>query len=379
MLRFCLLLTLTLGLFCFTLRQSLQAQTLPVPAGPGAPAINVTPTPPTTGTSVATPTSADKKKPVIIKYYEFKSVCIQPEVEKPVMSEAVKEKRLALIQQKLKKSEETKNKTQIAQIKALLIKEYIKQEKFSKAEELFKKEGVYLSESDQALISADIDVSKNLIRQAKNNLNSYLETHPKDIAAYEKIAEIYTLLGSHTEAKMALEDLSKMNSKKDYTAALCESSVLSADHVYIKYYCGNLIKKDSKNHLAYVYLGISLRDQEKYKEAMQNFKQSLKIKPSEFASTCLAESYALNKDYAMSIKQFEESVKINPNSKRAHLGLANTYVKNNLYPEALEQFKISCKLGLKPLVEMSTAANFLKTQKSELADAYFNEIQSCKN
>lgn len=353
------------------------AQTMQLPP---MPAVNITPNPapttaPTSSTTPVLPASADVTK---VKYYEFKSICLKPEEIKKPLSASVKTKRLALLQEKLKKSEADKNSKLTQQIKSLLIQEHLRQENYNLAEELFKKESANLSESEAVLLSADIDISKNLFRQAKDNLNAFLEKHPKNRDTLEKVAEVYILLQSYTEARMVYEDLSKINTKKDYTEDLCRTSSFDADHSNVEIYCGRLVKKYPKNFLGNIYLGISLRDQEKYKDAVTHFQTSLKIQPSEFASTCLAEVYFLTQEHSKAISQYEESIKIQPLSKRAHLGLANAFAKRSLFTEALEYYKKSCQLGLKPLTEMFTAASTLKSQKSNLTDSYFSEIQACK-
>ncbi len=392
MLRFSLLILTGSSLLCLNLS---HAQTINLPPGMGAPPISITPssggafapgtTPGVTGasgttgtTGLAGTTSGDPSKTPAKKYYEFKSICIKEEEIPPVLSTTIKEKRLALIQTKLDKAIADKNKESTQLLKAALIREHIKQNNFLKAEELFLREGIHLSETDRMIIATDIDLNKKLPKLAKNNLNKYLETHQKDILALEKLATVYGVLGYYSDAMMAYEDLQKMNPKKSYAEDLCESATLGADHVNVTKYCHLLQTKDPKNNMADIYIGISLRDQEKYKEAIKSFEKSLKLKQTEYASTCLAETLYLNKDFTKAIEQFEESVKISPISKRARLGLANTYLKQNLFKEALEQFKESCKLGLQPLIEMSAAANSLRTQKSDLADLYFEEIQKCK-
>jgi len=354
-----------------------HAQTINVPTGSGAPAISITPTTPSLSLG-ATPVSGDQTKVPIKKYYEFKSICVHAEEVPVPVSSSIKEKRLALLKSKLEKAIEDKDNEKMKTIKALLIREYIKQDQLMKAEELFIREGIHLTETDRILIATDIDLNKKLPKLAKNNLNKYLETHQKDILALEKLANVYIILQYYTDAFMVYEDLQKINSKKNYIEALCQSSTLNADHINVTKYCHLLQTKEPKNNMANIYIGISYRDQEKYKEAINSFEKSLKIKPTEYASTCLAESFYLNKDFQKAIEQFHQSVKINPQSKRARLGLANTYLKQNLFKEALEQFKDSCKLGLQPLVEMSAAANQLKVQKSDLANLYFDEMEKCK-
>lgn len=383
MLRLCLMILALYGLFCLNLRHSFwrnesYAQSFPVPVAPLVPAPTISITPNGTLPATAVPNSSDKTKKTVPKYYEFKSICLQPEEEKTILSDSIKQKRLSLIKEKLKKSQEAKNNKLTQEIKALLIKEYLKQDNAAEAEDLFKQDGVFLSESEQAVIAADIDIVKKLLRQAKNNLNKYLEAHPKDILALEKLAAIYSLSNNYSEAKIVYDDLSQLNPKKDYTEDLCRVSALNADHSNVTFFCEKLLKQNPKNYLAPIYLGVSLRDQEQYSDAIKSFQSSLKIEPSEFASTCLAESYALNNDLTKAIQQYEESIKIKPESKRSHLGLANAYLKKNLYPEALEQFKMSCRLGLKPISEMSTAAKALKAQKSNFADSYFDAMQVCK-
>ncbi len=379
MLRFSPFIFIGLSWFCLNLS---QAQTINLPPGTGAPPISITPT--TTSKSAlpqgttSTAASSDLSIVPIKKYYEFKSICVQDEEVQPSYSAHVKSKRLELIQSKLEKAVTAKNTEQIQQIKSLLIREYIKQKNYSKAEELFLRDSIHLNETDRMLIATDIDLYKQLPKLAKNNLNKYLETHQKDILALEKLAEVYIILGYFTDAVLAYEDLEKMNSKKNYSEFLCQSVTLNADHANVTKYCHQLQKKDPKNNMADIYIGISQRDQEKYKEAIKSFEKSLKLKPTEYASTCLAESYYLNKEYMKAIEQFKVSVEIKPESKRARLGLANTYLKQNLFQEALEQFKESCKRGLQPLIEMSAAANALRSQKSDLANLYFDEMQKCK-
>lgn len=384
MLRFSLLILAASPLVCLNLS---QAQTINLPPGTGAPPISITPSTPSTtpvipgaiaSPAVAIPSSGDPSKVPVKKYYEFKSICVKEEEISPPLSATVKEKRLALIQNKLEKATAAKNTEQIQQIKALLIREYMKQDHFTKAQELFLREGIQLSETDRMLIATDIDLYKDLPKLAKNNLNKYLETHPKDYLSLEKLADVYIVLGYYSDAMMAYEDLQKLNPRKSYAENLCQSATLNADHANVSKYCHQLQTKDPKNIKADIYIGISFRDQEKYKEAIKSFEKSLKIKPTEYASTCLAESFYLNKEFAKAIEQFEASVKIKPESKRARLGLANTYIKQNLFKEALEQFKESCRLGLQPLIEMSAAANTLKNQKSDLANLYFDEMQKCK-
>ena len=372
MLRYCQFFVLGLSLLCLRLS---HAQSISLPPAAGAPPISITPIPPAT---IAVPASGDLTKAPIKKYSEFKSICVRDEELPALMSSTVKEKRLALVQNKLDKAVATQNAGQISILKALLIREHIKQNNFVKAEEIFLREGIHLTETDRVLIATDIDLNKKLNKLAKNNLNKYLETHQNDILALEKLAEIYISLNFFSDATMAYEDLQKINSKKSYSEHLCRSATLNADHANVRKFCFKLQTQEPKNIMASIYLGISWRDQEKYPEAIKSFEKSMEIKPSEYASTCLAESLYLSKNFAKAIQQFETSVKIKPDSKRARLGLAVTYLKQNLFSEALIQFKEACKLGLQPLIEMSAAANTLKTQKSDLANIYFDEIQKCK-
>ena len=372
MLRYCQFFVFAMSLLCLRLS---HAQSIGLPPAVGAPPISITPAVPPV---LSVPASGDLTKVPIKKYYEFKSICVREEELPAIMSSSVREKRLALIQNKLDKAAETQNTGQISNLKALLIREHIKQNNFKKAEEIFLREGIHLTETDRVLIATDIDLNKKLLRLAKNNLNKYLIDHQNDFLVLEKLAEIYISLNFFSDAMMTYEDLQKINPKKSYSEDLCRSATLNADHVNVRKFCFELQTKDPKNIMASIYLGISLRDQEKYPEAIKSFEKSMGIKPSEYASTCLAESLYLGKNFTKAIQQFETSVKIKPDSKRARLGLAVTYLKQNLFNEALTQFKEACKLGLQPLVEMSAAANTLKTQKSDLANVYFDEIQKCK-
>lgn len=345
---------------------------LPLPTPSATPTPSPTPSPSVSSAVI----SSDPTK--IKKYFEFKSICLRDEENTVVFSSALKNKRINLLNTKLEKAQTENKKDTITNVKILLVREYLKQKNVFQAETLFKRDGLSFPLSDQAVLTAEIDIQKNLFRQAKNNLNKYLEMHNSDIAALEKLAEVYNLMNNFTEAKIVYEDLAKINIKKSYAEDFCQNAAYNAEHLNTQLLCEKLLQFNPKNHLAHIFMGISLRDQELYTEAIKQFEKSLKIKKSEFAATCLAESYYLNKNYDKAIEEYQVSIAIKPDAQRAYLGLASSYIKKNMYKEALIQFKQSCKLGLKPLTEMTAAANILRDQKSDLTNTYFDAIMDCK-
>lgn len=382
---------------CFSLKQISWAQnSLQMPSGLPTSSVNVTnptsPSPPTNPSqnNTATPgLNANEKKdqvPLVKKYAERKSICIDLEKESnEIKSENVKKSRIELL---LKKREEAKQKNNVSllnSIHILLIQEYLKQKDIKKAESEYNQVNLNLSDLDRVLISAEIDIFKKLYRSAMTNLNNYLEKNPKEIKVLEQIAKVYKLQENYTSAYTTYEDLSKIvvrppGTKKDYTVYLCETASLNADHTTTEVQCTKLIsKKNEESYLGYAYLGVSLRDQSDYKKASDLFQQSLKIKPNEFASTCLAETLFLLEKYPESIKQYEETILLSPESKRSHIGLAEALSKISSYEKALEQYKKACEKGLKPLASMMEIANKLKAQKLPLATDYTDEIQKCKN
>lgn len=373
------------SLLCLDMSQNMLAQQIPsLPVANVAPNTSTAPTavPPLSNqknsplVNSAVIISDDKTKVSIIKYYEFKSICEKDEVSIAQLSDNIKKKRIELLKNKI---ESSGSDTEILSLKKLLIKEYIKQNLTKTAEDYLNTQGHKLTEVEQINLSADIDIQKKLYRQAKANLNKYLEAHPKDIESLEKLAEIYNHIGNYTDAKNIYDDLIKLNPKKNYDDYLCQNAALNADHFSTMINCEKVIKSNSKNYYADIYKGISFRNKELYAEAIKHFEKSYTLQKNEFASTCLGEAYFLIKNYEKSSLAYEESIKIKPDSKRAHLGLANALAKRNLHKDALEQYKSSCLLGLKPLTEMTEIANALKIQKNNLANLYFDQIQNCRN
>lgn len=315
---------------------------------------------------------------ILKKNYEYSSICLS---ESPVsfdLSENIKNKRLQLLEDKLKIAKAKEDKELISEVIFKTVEEYLKQGKEFKAENFLKNENPsQLSESKQIVLKGKILIAKNLYKEAKKNTLDYLEKKPKDIPALEFLITVNVALKNYPEAILTAEDLVKFNPKKSYLEELCRLSALNADHTQVSHYCSQLKKIEPTNYLAPIYMGISARDEENYPVATQFFKQSLKIKQSEFAQTCLAESYQLNNEFEKSIEAYLEALKIDERSVRAMKGLASVYLKKQNYDEALIMYRKACSINSDTKIEILKTAADLKNKKMGHADAFFLQAQKC--
>ncbi len=352
------------------------AQPVSIPAVPNTPLK----TPPATPIPVPVENKdkdKDKTKPVepVKKVYEYQSICIHENKPIKTFSTELQNKRTSLLEKKLSEEKDTNKKSTIIK---KLIKEFLSYKNLIKAETIFKNESVHLTKSDLIISQTKISIFKKLLSESKKNLSNYLLENTKDKNALELLIEVLELQSNYSEAINTLEDLQKFNKKTDYIEKFCHLTTLDADHSRSSQYCQELSNNAALKHKAFIYLGISSRDQEKYKEAINYFKKSLELKITEFAQTCLAESLNLNKQIDLSAENYQIATELDSTSERAFIGLAQTKLIQLKYDESLSAFEKACDLGLKGKIEMLKAAAGLKEQKIKTADLFFQSAQKCK-
>lgn len=333
----------------------------------------------TTNTTTATSPAKSTTIPIKTKVYEYTPYCVDDIYNDAVlMTPELKSKRLDLIKNKLIKAKDSENNLEIKSTLKIYLDELYKQKKFKDLVAAYNEYQMSLDDEYKVYGSTLIEMSKNNFNAANKILNAYIEKNPKSIILLEKFYDVLMQQKNYIEAHLTLDDLSKINSKKDYLEELCKTATAQSEHADVRRYCLKLKTKYPKNEKASIYLGISERDQENHKKAIDYFIEATKINATEFAYTCLGETYTLNKQTDLAINAFNESLKLAPESKRAQLGLALSYIEKKQYDKALPHFEKACELGEKPLKEFTTILKTLKDTKNVLHENYFLLVQNCQ-
>ena len=199
----------------------------------------------------------------------------------------------------------------------------------------------------------------------------------KDFSIKRLAATVYELQNNFMEAKMMVQDLYKATKNTAVLEDLCRLNALDSQHKDAEVSCDTAHKKLPTNFLVPLWLGISFREREMFKEAKEQFENSLNIRPSEFALTCLAEIEYLIKNKTEALNYFSKAIEFNPKSVRAQIGTAKLYFEQNKFDKALEHFVASCHLGVKDKTDFRKAYKELTVQKNPIAEKYITAIQNC--
>ncbi len=243
-----------------------------------------------------------------------------------------------------------------------------------------------LKTTDKKINEALDLIQKSKYRDAITLLAKILETNNENIDALYVISHAYKKYSNLYEAKSALQDIIKIERiktkklsliNKKYLIDLCVLEVHDSNHNDADDTCKLVIKTLPEEILPLIYLAVSYREQEKYKEALGLLERSLKIKKSEFALTCRAEIYHLQKKPTDAIKAFDASIAIDPASARAHLGKAMIQYELEKYSEALESFTKACDLDKSYAFQFRKAQAELDKLKNPISEKYYASIKQC--
>ena len=242
-------------------------------------------------------------------------------------------------------------------------------------------------ETEDKKVSEALDlIKKTRYREAISQLEKILETKSENIDALYAISYAYKKYNNLYEAKNALQDIIKLerlkNKKlnlipKKYLIDLCALEVQDSNHNDAEDTCKVVIKTLPEESLPLIYLSVSFREQEKYKEALELLEKSLKIKKSEFAMTCRAEIYHLQKKSLEAIKAYDESVAVDAKSARAYLGKAMIQYELEKYDEALTSYVSACKLDKTYAFQFRKAQVELEKNKNLISEKYYASIKQC--
>ncbi len=339
---------------------------------PSLPVTSLPTAPPASG---ITKPSENGQAPAIIssKYAEYQSYCRQNDFDETLVWDSEqKKRRLDLLNEKIIT---TPNNNLIINA---LIKEYESQKELKKAEEFFLKQKDALSAEDVVIWTAEFESQKKIFTSASVRLEKFITDNPKSTRALIKLAQIKKKALFFSEAVEIYLDLQKLEKPVDYSVELCELYTLDSQHKDAEKICAKAIEKYTDNPIPNIYLGISYREREMFKEAQLAFNDSLKKRKTEFAYSCLGELSYLKKDRKKTIEFLNQAIELNPRSYRAHMGLALAQFEEKHYENALANFKSACKLGLSDTLEIRKAQKLLDEKKSPFARNYFEEIQKCK-
>lgn len=321
--------------------------------------------------SIQLPNPAAPDSPPGPKYKEFLSICRTNDFDSIFyLSDALKEKRIKLIEEKIK-LEPAKVK-----LKLRLLKEFVDQRKVKDAEQLVLViKATRATEDEVTLASGMVAYLKKDRKKAREYLNKILSSQPKNVDALKWLADEYKAELNYFEAQAIYEDMAKIPGENT-TEGICEVLTLDAHYVEAEPVClkGSSQKKDPSFD---IYLGIAAREQNNIKLARKYFSDSLKIKETEMARICLAETFAIEKKYAEAEKHYLLGLKVVPQSMRALTGLAWTYFNDKNRETALEYFKKACSYDKKVSAEIRTAVKNLLEEKAEISQKYIEQAQRC--
>jgi len=128
--------------------------------------------------------------------------------------------------------------------------------------------------------------------------------------------------------------------------------------------CRQAISTDPKNPENYVYLTQALRDTDQKDEAIKTISNAAgRFPASENVQSLAGEIKASDKSFADSYHFYQQAVKADPRSARAHVGLAKSEFELQKHADAIESFVKACNLDRKTTLDFRQAANTLKKNK----------------
>ena len=247
-------------------------------------------------------------------------------------------------------------------------------------------EFIDLKTDDKKISEALEQIKKLRYREAIELLEKVLKDQPENVDALYAISYAFKKYANLYEAKSALQDIIKIERlkykklgavNKKYLIDLCALEVQDSNHNDAEDTCKVVIKNLPEEIFPLIYLSVSYREQEKYSEALELLERSLKIKRSEFALTCRAEIYHLQKKSLEAIKAYDEAIALDTGSARAHLGKAAIQYNLEKYDEALSSFVTACKLDKTYAFQFRKAQSELEKSKNPISNKYYTSIKQC--
>lgn len=339
--------------------QNVTNSITPLPSAPGSsPGSGAVP-----GTDPGT-TTPKPAEPAPGKFAEFQSICRENSFDqvKDLPAE-LKQKRIDLLQKKM-----TSAPNEEIRYSLRLMRELIEQDEPMKAKEIADRL------KEKKLDDFDAEYASAMSEYALKNLNSANKTlvklameQPKNVELLTLLANVFRDLGNYYEASTIYEDLNKFTNNR-YLVQLCELAVIDAFTAEAEGVCQKARTKFPNDPMPLVYLGVTYRERGNLKQAQKHFEDSLNIKKTEMAYSCLGEVMDMRKSTEKAAWFYRRAITLRPTSTRAHLGLAWLQIKEKEYARAHETFKEACKLDDK-------VSNEVRRAFKELSDKSIKEIR----
>lgn len=308
------------------------------------------------------------------KYYEYQSYCREPLDFKNPLSDS----EFAAAIEPLKVVFKAKKTFVNFEI---IVDFFINESRFSEARNFMIENKSLLTIPQDKALQARLLTAEKKYNAAISVLNSITDDGKNDLLILAEYSRAYRKIGNLFEAKSALQDAMKYDKKNSnrYLLDLCILEVEDSNHGEVDNICPKVIKAFPKDTLAYVYLGVSLRERLNYKEAQKKFDNSAQIEKNEFALSCLGEVFYLQKNFGKAIESFKAATAVEPRSGRAQLGAAQSLYQLLRYDEALPYFVKACQLDKSSAARFRQAYQPLEAAKMKISTAYYNGIQQCGN
>jgi len=123
-------------------------------------------------------------------------------------------------------------------------------------------------------------------------------------------------------------------------------------------------------------LGISYLNQEKYDDAVAEFRKALEIKPKHLPTIInLGLSYHHNYKYAEAEEVFKMALEIDPDEPYSHYNLGWIYREQGEYDKGVEEFEMAASIdSADPAVLYNLGMAYLKERKLEKAAEQFRRV-----
>jgi tetratricopeptide (TPR) repeat protein len=202
--------------------------------------------------------------------------------------------------------------------------------------------------------------------EAKQTLREVLETNPRFVPAYNRLAEIYEKSSNNYELRLLYQDLiSKIGEKEPYITKLCVLTTDDGLYDLSKNYCQKGIKINPKQPLNFLYLAQTFLQTEKQQQGMSLLKKVSQKFPSSFeVQFFYAQKLQDSKNFIESNKSFRTAAKLNPKSYQAWLGLAFTDLELQQYDQAVLAFKSACDADKAALSELRRGISLLRSSQA---------------
>lgn len=206
------------------------------------------------------------------------------------------------------------------------------------------------NKSDEAILSFRAAIKKN----------------PKYLPAYENLLFLFESSDNYYESRLVLKDMMrKFGNRSEYMHKLCRIDSLDGYLESSSKACLDAIFRDPSYPDSYIYLANNYRDTGEKVKALKAYTDAAKrFQQSEFVQSAAGRYFAEMKDFHAAYRYFSKAIKINPQSLRAHLGLAKSALEIKKYRTSLEAYIKACKMDRTVVVEFRHAASQLRVQQN---------------